>query len=272
MHKKTILITGCTNGIGKELTYFLNQETYHILLIGRNKKLLTALKNELLEKNPNNQVDDYICDFTDLKEVEKTVSKIKEEHQIIDIIVHNAGALASKKGVVTNDKIPFTLAVNYYAPKIITEGLIENLLKSENPVIFHTTSLTVKNIHINDLEKINTYRRIKAYGTSKTCFYLYLEKLFYENNQLNVIMFDPRIVYTNAVKNMMPKGLKWLSFLSKIIARPATKVAYKANRVLKENENGFNHYKLEKKKAFELNLSNEHKTQIIQKLEEVKYL
>ncbi|MDE6661141.1 MAG: SDR family NAD(P)-dependent oxidoreductase, partial [Anaeroplasmataceae bacterium] len=60
---KTVLITGATGGIGKELCNVFAQHQYNLILVGRNEEKLSRLKEELQEQN-SILVDSILTDLT----------------------------------------------------------------------------------------------------------------------------------------------------------------------------------------------------------------
>ena len=45
--KAWALVTGCTSGIGEEITYRLAQEGYHIVLVGRSRDKILKVQNTI---------------------------------------------------------------------------------------------------------------------------------------------------------------------------------------------------------------------------------
>ncbi|SBT32470.1 steroid dehydrogenase, putative [Plasmodium ovale wallikeri] len=90
---ETVLITGCTDGIGKSLAYALIKHGVNLLLISRNEKELKNIKKDLLEKNKNFKgTIDYISfdynehNFSSYKSLQDKVQK----HDI-GVLINNVG-------------------------------------------------------------------------------------------------------------------------------------------------------------------------------------
>lgn len=228
MDNKTILITGATSGFGKELTKLIANNN-RIIMLGRNKVLLDSLKEELELSNSNTFIDLVVCNYNSYDDVIKASKYINSTYDYIDLIIHNAGALLESN----HNSIHPTLMVNFYSPLLVNELLTSTLLKSNNPSIFYTSSLSVpKEINIDKLDRINEFSKIKAYGLSKLAFNLYLIDYFNNNPKIMIKVFDPTIIYTNAVKASLPKGLKWIFPITRIVAKNPLMVASKALEVL----------------------------------------
>ncbi|MDD4070437.1 MAG: SDR family NAD(P)-dependent oxidoreductase [Candidatus Izemoplasmatales bacterium] len=243
MENKTILITGTTNGLGKQLSYLLAKDN-QLILLGRNESLLKALKEELIKESNNPSIDYAVCDYSNIDSVYQTVDTIKKKYEVIDVIIHNAGALLKPNG----NKVHPALMVNYISPLLLNELLLDLLLKSNSPILFYTSTMAIpKSISFDILDNMKDDSRIKSYGLSKLAFNLYLTSI--NNKTISIKVFDPKIVYTNAVKTMIPKYIRWISPLVLLFSRTPKNVAKNALKVLdKNNVNHIDYYVLTKLK------------------------
>ena len=87
---KKIVITGVTSGIGRALLLRLNQEGHHVIGVARSKEKLEQLKPLL--KTPFDLIQ---ADLSQTKEVIKAAQKIQKEHDLIDVLINNAGITGS---------------------------------------------------------------------------------------------------------------------------------------------------------------------------------
>ena len=93
--KKTILITGATDGIGKALAILLSKE-YNLALCGRNEDKMNALVQELGDCHVY-----YECfDITDDSKRHNFCEHVKTKFGTVDVLVNNAGANTKKDKVV----------------------------------------------------------------------------------------------------------------------------------------------------------------------------
>lgn len=243
MENKTILITGTTNGLGKQMSYLLAKNN-HLILLGRNSALLQKQQIELIELTGNQSIDYVVCDYIDKISVYNASKYIHHKYQVIDVIIHNAGALLKPDG---SDIHP-ALKVNFLSPMLLNELLMDLLQKSSNPLLFYiSTMATPKAISVNIIKNMSNTSRIKSYSLSKLSFSLYLNTI--SNKQISIKIFDPKIVYTNAVRTMIPKYIRWISPLVLLFSRTPNNVAKKALKVLdKNNVNQIDYYVLTKLK------------------------
>ena len=93
--KKTVLITGATDGIGKALAVLLSPE-YNLALCGRNEEKMNALIQELGDCH----VYSECFDITNDNKRHAFCENVKKEFGTIDVLVNNAGANTKKDKVV----------------------------------------------------------------------------------------------------------------------------------------------------------------------------
>ncbi|SOV74228.1 steroid dehydrogenase, putative [Plasmodium sp. gorilla clade G3] len=129
---ETVIITGCTDGIGKSLTYSLINQNVNLLLISRNEAELKNMQTDLLEKNKNYKgtieyitFDYNVNDFTKYKIIEE---KIKSKD--IGILINNVGA-----------SYPYPLYFHELEPQLIKQLVNVNLLSS-----YYMTKLVLPNM------------------------------------------------------------------------------------------------------------------------------
>lgn len=112
LYEKTVLITGATDGMGKETALMFAKVGATVLIHGRNPKKLADTLKALREANPKGQYYSYQADYASLADVRAMAEAIKKEHQQIDILINNAGLYPDKR-VITEDGFELTLQVNY---------------------------------------------------------------------------------------------------------------------------------------------------------------
>lgn len=124
--KKTILITGSTDGLGFETAKMLVSMGHNVLIHGRNETKLQRVTQELSEIVGNGHVESYLADLSNLSEVNKLASEIIEKHHKIDVLINNAGVFVSSERL-TSDRLDIRFVVNSIAPYLLTRTLLPKM-------------------------------------------------------------------------------------------------------------------------------------------------
>ena len=96
--KKTVIITGATDGIGKALAFLLSKE-YNLALCGRNVDKMNRLTRELGDCH----VYAECFDITDGARRRSFCQQVKKEFGTVDVLVNNAGANTKKDRIADID-------------------------------------------------------------------------------------------------------------------------------------------------------------------------
>ncbi|MCS6956821.1 MAG: SDR family oxidoreductase [Patescibacteria group bacterium] len=148
--KKTLVITGGSDGLGKEIARILKDD-YQVIILSSNLKRLKKTAKEL-------NVDYFLCDITDFNQCEKTVKKIIDKFGRIDILINNAGIWIEEE-VDNNEclQIKKTIEVNLLGQIFMTKATISYMKKNKKGTI----------IFINSQAGLNTKAKRSIYNASK---------------------------------------------------------------------------------------------------------
>lgn len=126
---KTILITGATDGIGRETARRLVAEGHRVLLHGRNGAKLDAVAAEL----SGGTVERYVADLSRLDAVEALAGDVAARHDTLDALINNAGVFKTPDPI-TDSGLDVRFVVNTLAPYLLTMRLMP-LLGTEGRVV-----------------------------------------------------------------------------------------------------------------------------------------
>lgn len=121
---KTILVTGATDGIGRETARQLGVGGARVIVHGRSRDKAERAVRELGEQSARDVFEAVAGDFERLQEVRAMAAEIAARHPRIDVLVNNAGIYA-RQGGRSADGFEVTLAVNHLAPFALTHLLID---------------------------------------------------------------------------------------------------------------------------------------------------
>jgi NAD(P)-dependent dehydrogenase (short-subunit alcohol dehydrogenase family) len=174
MNKKTILITGATEGLGKRTAIDLaNRFKDSILLVhGRNKEKLDAVCQEIILKTGHRHIETFLADFSSLEEVRHMAGEILKKHPSLDILINNAGAgfAAPRLG---KDGGETRMTVNFLALYLLTHLLLPALTQSGSARIVNVASAGQSAIDFQDMMMEKNFDGVTAYTRSKLAVILF---------------------------------------------------------------------------------------------------
>jgi NAD(P)-dependent dehydrogenase (short-subunit alcohol dehydrogenase family) len=171
--KKTVVITGASDGVGAEAARALVAHGHHVVIVGRAPDKTRAVAAAIGS-------DHHVADFAELAQVRQLAGALRDRYVRIDVLANNAGGLFDKAR--TTDGHDKNFQVNHLAPFLLTNLLIEMLTTSRAAVI-QTASRVAKRIGSIDIEDLdhsgtdNTYNAIKAYSDAKLENILFTKEL-----------------------------------------------------------------------------------------------
>lgn len=140
---KTILITGASSGIGREMARLLAPRARSLWLIARRLERLEELRSELRLANPALEVLIFPCDMGDLEAVRRFADALDAEGKTrtLDILVNNAGVGLGKLFTRSPwEKIDSLLRVNILGLTYLTHRLLPALLARPHSGLLNVSS------------------------------------------------------------------------------------------------------------------------------------
>ncbi len=124
--RKTILITGSTDGIGLATAKQLISDGHQVLIHGRNATKLEEVATTLSQSLPSGQVDAYQADLSRMSEVIQLAHNVARHHGEIDVLINNAGIFRTSAPIAENG-MDVRFMVNTIAPYVLTQHLLPQL-------------------------------------------------------------------------------------------------------------------------------------------------
>ena len=121
--KKSVLITGSTDGIGLETARMLVSMGHDVLLHGRNPGKLEAVQKALAGLSGGGLTEVYTADLSRLKDTEALAAAVAKRHPSLDVLINNAGVFRTPERR-TPDGLDIRFAVNTIAPYLLTKRLM----------------------------------------------------------------------------------------------------------------------------------------------------
>jgi NAD(P)-dependent dehydrogenase (short-subunit alcohol dehydrogenase family) len=207
---KVCCITGGTSGIGKETALELARLGAIIVLPVRNLELAEKVKQEIIEKTGNTNIDIMPCDMVSFVSIMSFAKAFIAKYDRLHILVNNAGIMERSRKV-SRDGIELVFAVNHLAPFLLTTLLLETIKASAPSRIVNVASEAHKggNLDFNDIEMKKQFNGWKAYSQSKLANILFTRKLssMLIGTGVTANSLHPGVVATN-IFTMIPPFLR----------------------------------------------------------------
>lgn len=121
----TVLITGSTDGIGREAARLLAVQGHEVILHGRNPHKLAAVQAQLGEA-AGRAIEGHVADLADMAAVEALARAVSSRHERISVLINNAGVY-NPAVATTPAGLGSHFAVNTIAPYLLTQRLLPRM-------------------------------------------------------------------------------------------------------------------------------------------------
>lgn len=178
MQGKICMVTGANSGIGKATALGLAQMGAKVVMVARDRARGEAAQNEVKVKSGNNAVDLLVADLSSQQSIRQLVENFKQHYTQLHVLINNAGVFMLTRRE-TMDGLEMTFAVNYLAPFLLTNLLLDVLKASAPARIVNVSSEAHENgyIKMDDLQAEKHYRPMRAYGQSKLALVMFTYEL-----------------------------------------------------------------------------------------------
>jgi NAD(P)-dependent dehydrogenase (short-subunit alcohol dehydrogenase family) len=186
MTGKTVLITGSTDGLGREVATRVAALGAHVIVHGRNQERGKVVVDEIARAGKGS-AKFYAADLASLAEVRALAETLKRDYPRIDVLVNNAGVLLRDRQVST-DGHELHFAVNYLAGFLLTRSLLPTLVTSAPARIVNVASIAQSPIDFADVMLERPGAAGRGYGQSKLALVLFTLDLAAELKGKNVVV------------------------------------------------------------------------------------
>ena len=222
MDGKTVIVTGCTSGIGKETARNLASRGCRLIMACRNVELANKFKEELIKETSNSNIVVRELNLSSLSSVREFARQINLEENRLDLLIHNAGTAETFSKKVTEDGLEMTMATNQYGPFLLTHLLID-LLKRSKPsriVVVASGLYYLARLNLNDTNPTTTFPWY-LYFLSKYANIVFTLELArrLEGTGVTANCLHPGIINTGIWKNVPPPISWMLNFILNTFCR-----------------------------------------------------
>lgn len=174
--KKTVLITGCSSGIGHELATALNRMSWNVVATARNVDALSQLAKQGCAVYP--------LDVTDFKQMENTVNAVTAKFGAIDLLINNAGyGLINPLMDISDRELHRQFEVNFFGVAHLTQ-LVVPVMKANG---------SGKIVNIGSISGIAPTPFAGAYCATKAALHAWSDSL-----RMELLPFGIRVILVQA--------------------------------------------------------------------------
>jgi NAD(P)-dependent dehydrogenase (short-subunit alcohol dehydrogenase family) len=175
MDGKVVLVTGSTDGIGKQTARILAIKGARVLLHGRNLSKGAVVQEEIRRTTESPGLQFFQAELSSPQEIRELADQIKESHDRLDVLINNAGTFERDRKV-TGNGLETTFAVNYLAQFQLVHELLDLLKRSASGRIVNVASAThwnARTVDLSHLQGEEPYDGYEAYAQSKLAVVLF---------------------------------------------------------------------------------------------------
>ncbi len=231
---RVVLITGATSGLGREVALALAPLGSRLYLVGRDRGRSDATAARIARLAPNADVRILIGDLSSRREVTRVAEEFLATGDPLHVLLNNVGGVGRLRREISDDGIELTLAVNHFAPFVLTALLLPRLRESAPARIVNVASDAYKDakgrFDFDDYNAERRYHLLRQYGRSKLANILFTRELARRLDGTLVTAnaaTPPRLTATRFAHNVHP-----LAKVALGVARPFTMSPEKGARAI----------------------------------------
>ena len=201
--EKIILVTGSTDGIGKQTALEVATRGHRVFIHGRDRQLVYRVADEIKNRSGNHNIKGFAGDYSSLGDVRKLAIDITNDTDRLDVLINNAGILRKSYGL-SKDGFELTFAVNHLAPFYLTNLLLGVLKNGCHPRIVNVASdVHSRTLDLKNIEHKDGFDGIREYSVSKLCTVLFTYKLARDLNEYGITAncLHPGVINTKILIN-----------------------------------------------------------------------
>lgn len=199
MSDRVVLVTGSTDGIGRQTALDLARKGFTVLVHGRSQQKAERVRDELRREAKG--LEAVWGDFDDLDQVRALAEDVKRRFPNLHVLVNNAGIFATERRE-TKQGLEATFGVNHLAPFLLTRELLPLLRSSGHGRVVNVSSIAHSRgrIDLDDLQMTRGYSGYAAYANSKLANVLFTFELARRVKDVTANALHPGVIGTKLLR------------------------------------------------------------------------
>ena len=208
--KRTVLVTGCSSGIGLATCHVLSRNNF--MTYGTVRNLSKAKKIQDLINRENLSLKILRLDVNDNQSIKLAVKKILTDTGRIDVLINNAGyGMFGPIEEITTQEVKKQFETNFFGTIRLIKAIVPIMRKQGNGTIVNISSMVGRfGVPLNS-----------AYVSSKFAVEGLSESISFELEEfgIRVIVIEPGVVKSDFFHNVEVKGMNLESPYHKLMER-----------------------------------------------------
>ncbi len=231
---KIVLITGSTDGIGKQTALELAQMKAKVIIHGRNEQRAKKVVTELTDRTNNSEIDYVVADLSSFEEIRKMSEQLYNRYDKLDVLINNDGVCKNER-VLSKDGSELTFAINHLSCFLQT-GLLLDLIKnsSYSRIVNVASQAHASQLEFENLQGEKYYDGYDAYSRSKLCniMFTYTLSQKLEGTGITANVLHPGVINTKLLHEGFGMGGSTLTQGSKtsIYLASSEEVAFESGK------------------------------------------
>jgi NAD(P)-dependent dehydrogenase (short-subunit alcohol dehydrogenase family) len=208
--KRTVLVTGCSSGIGLATCHVLSRNNFMTYGTVRNLSKAKKIQDSINRENLSLKI--LRLDVNDNQSIKLAVKKILTDTGRIDVLINNAGyGMFGPVEEITTQEVKKQFETNFFGTIRLIKALVPIMRKQGNGTIVNISSMVGRfGVPLNS-----------AYVSSKFAVEGLSESISFELEEfgIRVIVIEPGVVKSDFFHNAKVKGMNLESHYHKLMER-----------------------------------------------------
>lgn len=195
---KNVLITGSTDGIGKQTAIDLANMDARVIIHSRNENKAQQAIETIKQKTGSSNIEYVVGDLASFDQIRTMSEDIHQRFEKIDVLINNAGVFKNEREL-SKDGYEMTFAVNHLSYFLLTGLLLDLMKKSDYARIVNVASMAHgQDLDFDNLNAESYFDGYDAYSRSKLCNIMFTYKLarMLSNTQVTTNVLHPGVIST----------------------------------------------------------------------------